>query len=289
MKKEEYRAILSRLPIKTPTLQDMEALCPHLTTDEVAEAFTQDYVALPPLRVKHGFQIVSHRAEWVEEVKVWRGDTRVVTGTKNHPARLDYSYANRTLKSYADGKKHGDVFCDYFGMEQAMKFAEDNWSDELILDSWISYVQTYIQDPTDLVNDKYHQDSPRTKVVLTFTLNRDLNVIINDHSKPESELFDEAVVEMTVDHMVAHELKGGRGGFTHFQCAHCGHGLSLSGCGGCGHRFRDDHFRMGMDTPLSRKMVAFLRDSGHKFEVDPEIAWQKERERWGRYAHRRMA
>src|SRR6185437_2036811 len=76
MKKEEYRAILSRLPLKSPTPQDMAMLCPHLTAEEAVQMFGNGsgYVALPPLRVRHGFQIASYHAEWVEEVKVWRGD-----------------------------------------------------------------------------------------------------------------------------------------------------------------------------------------------------------------------
>ncbi len=296
MKREEYRSILGRLPIKSPTPQDMAMLCPHLTAEEAVEAFTTDsgYIACPPLRIRHGFQIVSYHKEWVEEVKV-RGvvdgkETQVVTGTKNHPARLDWSYASRTLASYADGKSHGDVFSPYKHMNEAMKFAVDNWGDELILDDWVSVVEFYVQDPTDLVNDRYHQDYPRTKAVLRVVLNRDLNEIINDHSKPESELFDEAISQMTLDHAVWHELKGGRGGFTEFNCAHCGAGLSLSSCTGCGYRFRDDHFRCGWNTPLSRKMVAFLRENGHVFKADPEIAWTKERQNWERnqQAHEEM-
>jgi len=286
MKREEYRAILSRLPIKSPTPQDMAMLCPHLTAEEAVKAFKtgSGYVACPPLRIRHGFQIVSFREEYVEEIKVWgviNGErTQTITGTKNHPALLDYSYASRTRKSYADGKKHGDVFSNYRAMDKAMKFAAENWGDDLILDKWIDIVQIYIQDPTDLVNDKYHTDSPRTKAVLYVTLGRDLNVIINDHSNPASELFDEAIMEMTLDPVIYHELQGGRGGFTHFNCAHCAHGLSLNCCKGCGHSFQDNHSRMGMETPLSRKMVAFLRANGHEFKVDPEIAWTKERQRW---------
>lgn len=288
MNRQEYRSLLGQLPIKSPTPQDMAVMCPHLTAEEAVQAFTTDsgYVACPPLRIRHGFQILSYHKEWVEEIKVWGvidgKETQTVTGTKNHPARLDWSYANRTPKSYADGKSHGDVFSSYKQMDKAMKFAEDNWGDELILDDWDSVVEFYVQDPTDLVNDRYHKDYPRTKAVLRVTLTRDLNEVINDHSKPESELFDEVISQMTLDHVIWHELKGGRGGFTEFNCAHCGAGLGLSGCSGCGHRFRDDHFRCGWNTPLSRKMVTFLRENGHEFKVDPETAWTKERENWER-------
>lgn len=286
MKREEYRSLLGQLPIKSPTPQDMAMLCPHLTAEEAMEAFTTDsgYVACPPLRIRRGFQVISYHKEWVEEVKVWGvvdgKETQTVTGAKNHPARLDWSYARRTCESYADGKSHGDVFFPYRHMDKAMKFAEDNWGDELILDDWASAVEFYVQDPTDLVNDRYHTDYPRTKAVLRVTLNRDLDEVMNNHSKPESELFDEAISQMTLDQVIWHELKGGRGAFTEFNCAHCGAGLSLSSCTGCGHRFRDDKLRCGWNTPLSRKMVAFLRENGHVFKVDPEIAWTKERQPW---------
>lgn len=288
MKKEEYRSLLGRLPIKSPTPQDMAMLCPHLTAEEAVAAFTTNsgFVALPPLRIRHGFQIARYHKEWVEALKVSRvqdgKEDASVTGSKNHPARLDWSYASRTLKSYADGKSHGDMFSPYKHMDKAMKFAEDNWGDELTLDDWHSVVEFYVQDPTDLVNDRYHKDCPRTKAVLYVTLSRDFNEIINDRSKPQSDMFDDAITQMTVDQKVWHELKGGRGGFAQLNCAHCGAGLGLSGCSGCGHRFRDDHCRSGWNTPLSRKMIAFLRENGHEFKVDPEIAWEKERANWAR-------
>ncbi len=283
MNRAEYRSLLGQLPIKNPTAEDMARLCPHLTQEQAVEAFTtgSGYVACPPLRIRGAFQIISYRKEWVEKVKISRvkdgEEDASVTGNKNHPPRLQYAYASRTVRSYADGKPHGDLLTEYQYMKEAMAFAEANWGDELILDDWESVVSFYVQDPTDLVNDRYHRDYPRTKAVLYVTLSRDLNKIINDHSKPESVLFDEAIAQMTLDDHVWNELKGGRGGFTEFNCAHCGAGLLLSSCTGCGHRFRDDHFRSGWHTPLSPKMVAFLRESGHEFAIDPEVAWEKER------------
>jgi hypothetical protein len=162
-------------------------------------------------------------------------------------------------------------------MDKAMRFAEENWGEDLILDDWADVIEIAVEDPTDLTKNGY----PRTKAVLYVTLSRDLNDIINDGSKPISELFDEAVSQMTLDHHVWHELKGGRGGHSSFGCAHCGEGLGLGGCPGCGHRFRDNQLRCGGYT-LSRKMVAFLKEHGHVFKVDPEIAWAKERQEWER-------
>lgn len=286
MTRQEYRSLLGRLPIKCPTPQDMAMMCPHLTAEEAVAAFTtgSGYVACPPLRVRHGFQIISYRKEWVEEIevidKVGGVTTRTITGTKNHPAYLGWSFTGRTCASYADGMTHGDVFHPYEHIDKAMKFAEDNWGDELILDNWVDVFDIGVQDPTDLVNDRHHQNQPRTKAVLRITLNRKLNEIRNDNAKPKSELIDDAIVEMTLDIMVWHELKGGRTTGSEYNCAHCGAGLLGSYCTGCGHKFGDDGFRSGWYTPLSRKMVAFLREKDHEFKVDPAVAWAKERQDW---------
>ncbi|MFA6429931.1 MAG: hypothetical protein WCV84_05565 [Patescibacteria group bacterium] len=277
MERNAYRAQLARLPIKNPTPEDMAAMCPHLTREGAVKAFKAEHcVACPPLRIRGGFQIVSCSEEWVEQI-VRDG---VVTGTKNHPATLDWAYSGRTPASYVYEWPHGDVFIPYVHMDRAMKFAEDNWGEELILDTWVSAVECIIQDPTDLINDQYHRDDPRTKAVLGMALNRDTNAVNSDHSKPESALYDEIIAEMTLDHMVWSELKGGRGGGSRYNCAHCGAGLGLSSCSGCGHSFRDNQLRSGWSTPLSKKMVAFLREHGHVFAIDPEIAWTKEQARW---------
>lgn len=266
LSKREYLEILNRLPIRNPTPGDMAAVCPHLTLEQAVEAFNKDsdyetYVACPPLRVDGAFQIISYRKAKAED-----------------PACLCWSYANRILQSYADGKPHGDVFCEYPYVTEAIKFAEENWGDELILDTWESVQEIYVQDPSELGKGWLCDGQPTTKAVLCVTLNRDLNEIINDHSRPTSELFDDAIVEMTIDDKVWHELKGGRGGYIDFNCAYCGSGLGLSVCTGCGHRFKDDHMRCGWETPLSKKMVEFLQQNGHVFKKDPQIAWNTERE-----------
>lgn len=278
MNKQEYRGNLNELPIENPTPEDMAEICPHLTKEQAVAAFTSEssYVACPPLRIRGAFQIVSFHDEWIEEIKVWRRDTQVITGTKTHPARLSYSYAGRTLQSYADGMSHGDVFCDYKHVAEAMRFAEDNWGDDLILDTWADVNEFYIQDPTDLYQEGFSKGSPKTKAVLRVCFNRPWNDLINDHSKPRSVLMDEAISEMTLDLMVWHELKGGRGGYTDFNCAYCSHGLNLSYCGGCKHSFTDDGCRCGWDTPLSPKMVELLLANGHVFKEDPQIARQAE-------------
>ncbi len=262
---DQYMAAMKQLPIRNPTQKDFQSVCPHLTPEQVLIAFTPKedketaYVAAPPMRIRHGHLVVSY----------WGGD-------KEHEPRLDFAFSHRTLASYADGKPHGDVFYHVTHQEEAMAYAEAHWDDRLILDTWVATGEFYVQDPTDLSERGY----PKTKFIVRWTTSRDLNDIMNDWSRPQSEQFDDAIIELAVDEFVGSELKGGRGGYTEFNCAHCGAGLDLTGCHGCGHRFEDNHFRSGWNTPLPRKVVAFLQSQGHAFGKDPEIAWETERRRW---------
>lgn len=258
--KIQYRASLDRLPIVDPTPEDMATVCPHLSPEQAVAAFTStersSYLACPPLRVKQSFQIVSYRHAFN------------VSDGKHYPNELQWSYASRC-----------GCTTEYRFAKEAVDFANVHWGADLIEDTWKAVVDFHVQDPTDLTTGVY-SDYPRTKAVLYTALNRELGDIINDHSRPESELFDIAIAQMTTDLKVWHELKGNRGGYTEFNCYHCGAGLGLSSCTGCGHRFRDDHYRCGWQTPLSRKMVAFLRECGHEFAISPEVAWLKETQQY---------
>lgn len=259
MKREEYRSILKRLPIKSPTPQDMAMLCPHLTAEEAVKAFMpgSGYVACPPLLIRNSF----HNLYFIND-------------------KIEWLSASRTYDSYINRVPRGGVFSSCKHMDKAMKFAEDNWGNELILDDWVSMVEFYIDDPTDLMNEDKCKGYPRTKIMLYVALNCNFDIVFNDHSKPASEILDNAISQMTSDPFEWDELRGGRTKCAQFNCAHCGAGLSLTVCPGCGHKFRDNYYRCGWPTPLSRKMVSFLRDKGHVFKVDPEIAQTKERQCW---------
>ncbi len=255
--RKEYKDILEKLPIENPTPEDMVMVCPHLTMEQAIDAFNNDsgYIACPSLRIHNAFQIVSF-----------------TEASKNYPARLSLSYAGRTQQSP-----------NYKHTTEAIAYAEKNWGEDLITDTWNDVVEIYIQDPSELDKRGY----PTTKTYMFIALNREYNDIINDHSRPASELFDDAIVEMTVDPLIWHELKGNRGGYTDFNCAYCGSGMGLVGCSGCGHSYRDNYFRCEGRTPLSRKMVEFLRTNGHVFKKEPQIAWDREKEEWENHQKRR--
>jgi len=248
----------------------MAALCPHLTREQAIAAFTdgeKGYMACPPLRVRGAFQIVTFVHAFV--------DTQNESGPKEYSPRLNYCYAGRTSRSYADGQSHGDACTGYKYMAEAIAYAERVWDDELIIDAWTDVREFVIQDPTDLTPSGY----PITKAQLYVCFDRKLGDLLNDLAQPQSVLIDVAVTEMTLDTHIQYELNGYRGGDTEFNCAHCSGGLGLSGCYGCGRQYTDNKTRASTDIPLTRKMVDFLRANGHTFGQDPEIARHIEAQR----------
>lgn len=245
MKNLEYRKLLGLLPIWEPTVDDLVRLCPHLTRKQAEEAFNQGDVdiACPNLRVRGQFQIITLK-----------------TDDAGTPLVLEWVYT---------GKVSDDDRYDY--TKEAVKFAEENWGNELIYDNWETVTEIFVQDPTDIIISGTGAGGPKTAELLYVCFNRSWQEMSNN-----SLNMDNAIVQMTLDEHVWHELRGGRGGHSLWNCAYCGSGLSLNGCYGCGHSFKDDGARGGWGTPLSRKMVEYLQNHGHVFRQDPEIVWKKE-------------
>lgn len=285
MKKSEYRSLLGQLPIKNPTHEDLARFCPHLTKEQAVKSLQSErgVVACPSLYIRNGYQILCYYKEWTETVTIYDPVTdNPTTVTKNHPPMLSWLGSGRTIQSYKDGKPHGDVFYNYKHIAEAINFANKNWGDELVIDDWEAVMEIYLQDPSDLVTDRYHRNDPRTKMVIYLALNRDYNEIINDRSKPEHEQLGAAVTQITNDRLIWSEIKGGRGGYTEFSCAYCGSGLNLDHCKGCGHRFRDNLFRCGWYTPLPKKVTDYIVSQGHSFTINPEISVKRALEKWNK-------
>jgi len=259
MSKTRVIEMLKQLPILEPKVEEVRELFPHLTAGEISDVLTLEEgkysksVAVPPLRVDGAFQIVSFEREYK------RDDGTVI------PVRLRWSYSGRKNSS-----------TKYAHSGKAVDFARENWGSDLVEDTWEDYTQIILDDPTNLHQSGYSKGSPKTKAVVRFTTNRPWNDIINDHSKPESQVIDDAIAEMTTSYLVGQELKGSRGGYSDFNCAYDGAGLGLSGCGECGNRFRDNQFRSGWFTPLPSKLADLLISEGFKFGQDPVIAREKE-------------
>lgn len=259
MSKEKLIEMLRSLPIYKPKVDQVKDLFPHLTIDEIKEVLTiggerrSNYVAIPPLRIDGAFQIVSFNPKY-------KSDKGKV------PVRLSWSNTGRTRESYADGRSRDDVFHPYKHMEKAITFARQNWACDLVLDDWVDFIEIHILDPTDLHKFSVLQES--TKAVVSFTTTRPWSDIINDHSKPKSQVIDDAIAQITTDYLIAAELKGTRGGYIEFTS-------------------RDDQLSCSRETPLPSKINNYLIAQGFRFRQDPAIARQKEAQRFEQCARRK--
>lgn len=253
MTRVEYLAALHaarRLEhLTVENIEQIQAVCPHLTVTQIAELLVKNsYFALPPVRVRGAFQVAS----------VYCNGNGSFNFTISYAARTPASYASQDMYPY-----HGDVFNDYDFMGEAMAYAEANWPEDLVLDDWVDFQNVYLDEPVDPAE---YAVGRRT---IHLTTNRPWNYMINDRSAPLETLWDASIVHATLDRFEGAELKGGRGGYTNFNCFLCGGGLGLSGCHRCKRRFKDDGYRCGASTPLASKLVALIEATGHKFETHP--------------------
>lgn len=253
--RDQYmKALRASEHVQNPTIEQMLAICPHLTKDQVVDGLMGEkggYIALPPVIIKYGFRSASY-----------------YPGSKNKGPDPSFGagLSHRTPSSYADGESHGDAFGEYRFMAEAMAYAEEHWPESLRLDDWVNFQEVYLDDPTD-------QDvhgNPETKAVVYVCLNRDWDEIRGDRTKTAVQVWDDAISFATLDSLEGSELQGGRGGGTEFVCAHCGGGLGLSICYECKNRFHDDQYRKGTCISLPPKLIKLLRESGHEFALDPE-------------------
>jgi hypothetical protein len=246
--------------IMNPTIDDLVPLCPHLTEEQIHSVLQKDiYFACPSLLIKNAFIVLHHLT--------YEGEDYV-----------KYAFSCKTRQSYADGELHGDVEHVYTFMDEAITYANKHWGNTLILDDWHSFMTIHVQDPIELDSHNY----PKNIFNLYIGLKRDYNDFINENDKPRCDKFDDEIAIITTDYLLSDEIRGGRGGYTEFSCAHCGGGLSLKYCTSCGNKFKDDNFRSGWYTPLSDKMIKTLIDAGHTFVIDPKIAQEKSREEFNK-------
>lgn len=249
-------------PLNSPTEEDFKQICPHLDADQIKELRTQEelYFACPPTYVSYSYSILSFNKK------------------RN---TLRYAFEQRHPLSYTDGALHYDVNFSFAFMEESSRYALTHWGDELITDNWRSFITFIIDDPSDKRMGLFG-GTPKTKMWLYVGINRDWTGLLNDHSKPKSDLIEEAIVTLTTDPFFGNHLKGGRAGYSEFNCACCGGGLSSSACTGCEKTFKYDDFRSSWNTPLPKKITDYMIKQGHQFTIDPQIARTLERKKFCR-------
>ena len=248
-KQSEYAAALKRLPISNPTLEDALAICPHLTRAEVeAIVAGADVVACPPVITRERVNLIHFKLGYCD-----RDDGHYV------PPAVDHAFSSSSPNQYKFGPR-------------ALAYAMEHWPTNLDVPAHAQVLRIILDDPSQLSQEGY----PASVGTLYVALDADLNELRGSADNPRSVVLDAHTIAITDDRWLGVEFAGNCAPYTDFNCSRCGSGLSLSGCSGCRLSFSDNGIRSGWRTPLSRKMVAFLREQGHQFAIDPEIAWQHE-------------
>jgi len=263
MSKEEYVAMLNRLPIDSPTDADVKALFPHLSGNEVSEALFLDkgqisrQVAAPPMRVVGAYHLIS--------VSCYRG-------THTH---INWYDVFRTKCSYADpaGRVYVESSRPYH--ERAMEFARASWNDDLTFDDWVDFVELRFVNPVGI-----EPLNPGDQSVF-FTATCLFEELMQDTSLPLSRLLNDYVCEATADRLLASELRGDRKVKVFYNCASDGGAIIYSPergrfeCGECSGRF-DSKGIVGSPSPLPEKVSELLIAQGYKFRRNPGLARSRE-------------
>jgi hypothetical protein len=249
--RDEYLRALQSLPttLRCPTVEQLQAICPHLTQEQVAAIFGKQCVefALPSGLVRHSALIGCYMPE---------------NAIESAPPRFWIDKHIRTDQSYADGPPHGRTFTGYRHMQRAMWYAEAHWSKNLILDSWGLCLEIY------LVGD--NPDYPgylMAEAQVTLGLHRHAFAMSDASTAPYGQQLDEATVVATANTALGKEIREGHTVLASYNCASCGGGLDRSHCLGCGKKYRDNLVPHVTRHALSPKLIELLRAEGHSFPM----------------------
>ena len=248
-----YLAALHRLPIENPTEDDLAQLFPHLTKAERVEAFEhagKAGVACPPLRVRDTVHVI---------------------------VRVDYpgphvclARTERVKRAPPLGKAQLRVVEEFPYTLRALRFAQKHWRKKLIPDTWEKQL-----------NINLHEDGDQSPVVVLFAAHkREVREIMHDRSLPQSEIFNAALVDVSLDSIVGRELSSGHQTYWISNCGYCGGSIGRLACTGCGCLHNGKQGSSNWHMPLSKKVVDFLQKNGHVFTRNPTLAQEAEREIW---------
>lgn len=228
-------ALRSSAYVEGPTEEQLLALCPHLTRDQVIDGFYGDRVlALPPLKVRGALRIGRLQKASVGYKSILQGG----------------SIVRRTTRSYADGtlRPLDDDYTALPFLHEAMAYAEAYWPEQLVTDDWADHLWILLQDPMDY----------SVKGLVSMTLNRPLEDIMRDASRPEVELLNDAVIDVCLDPIIGSERAGGRSGNYYRNCVRCGSALNTASCRICSVE-SGATYDNGWTIPLPQKVFDALK------------------------------
>lgn len=169
---------------------------------------------------------------------------------------------------------------DVLYRNEAREFADAAWRGDLKDRPFAEAAVVYLQDPATLA----------VEGAVYIGLNRPLEEIWADKSKPMSELFNEAIIEVTGDRLLLREMAAVTGHYVSpmFHCVNCGCPLADNiSCDGCKNKFRYDPGdilweKESLGCALPAVLEAYF-ESGHQegfFSIAPFLQRIKERDKW---------
>lgn len=255
--RDEYQlALLSVWFGRRLTLDQALTVCPHLTRDQVVSTLTgteRAYIALPPTSVRDTCYVLIYQPP-IRRIGVTGGiwiETKCYRTARRSRISPDY----RKVDS-----------CEHPFTAEALAFAEQQWPEALIDDSWADFLIVHMEDPTG-------SGDPRKVHEIGVALNRPAAEVFDYESgipDPRIRKWNNATGLATLDPLLIIELRGDQ--FPEqriFNCSHCGGGLGDSQCAGC----KASYPRHGYTTEvvsLPPKLIALLRENGHEFGLQPE-------------------
>ncbi len=231
-------------------------LCPHLEAEVATQALnTKGMLALPPCAINHGHHVLWREQSWQQEDDVWIVNPagtleRKVVKATTHPAQLKLGFPSR-LATSAPTYPHAT---------EAVKFAEQNWGQRLVTDTWQEVLYLVILNPNG-----------HTAEIVYLALNDRWDSLTK--VKPVSQALDAAIVKITCDPIIGAEFRGARTSRVAYACGRCGAGLTSNVCPIC---YTHYEVRGTFPATLPPKVVAALAALGHAFSVDPQVTWQAE-------------
>ncbi len=229
--------------IERPTPKQMLRVCPHLDGGLALNCLVNGgKLALPPLKVRGAYRCADYYNIEGFPPMFFGGSRSQRVSTHN------------TAMSRAD----------YPGVLAASEYADDHWPEALLEDTWVDYMEVYIQDPAELDDT----GTQLTKFVIAVGLSKPWRQVTNLPVREAVQYWDEAIAVASIDALESAELRGDRPRAVEYNCARCGGGLSFRACTACATAFRGNNGPLrGWNVPLPPKLIELLHDNGHVFDA----------------------
>ncbi len=272
--RKNMRQLESHQKLARASVEMVKTVCPHIGDDAIAQLVersktTLTPIAAPGLRMKDSFVLVV----------LW------APSEYNVLHRFGHESGERLKDNIFDARN----FCsrEVAFVDEAIAYAQANWGDTLVDDTWKALKRYVIMDPKQLVDAPSLYGGlcrrPLPLLEIGVALNEDED---DDDAEGEPlarvDRLDASIVYLT-DLAVELDVMVGSHHYPpsdSLYCVHCGTDLDINGCRPCDLSFDDDKEAAGGFGPMPLKVIEFAEAHGIKFGVDPRIQIEKARTRF---------